>query len=149
MTRILLLTVLSFISLELFSQTAPPAYAWLAGHWTGDGFGGTSQEIWSPPSADGTMMGMYRHHNSDGTLNFYEFMTLDATGMKIKHFHPNMTAWEEKADFVNFAMISHDANRIELKGLVFIRKSDTEMEIHLSMKDGDKRWTEVFKMTRK
>jgi hypothetical protein len=148
MNRYLFSAIISLISIQLAAQSAPPAYAWLAGHWTGDGFGGTSQEIWSPPSANGTMMGMYRHHEADGSLNFYEFMTLDDSGMKIKHFHPNMTGWEEKADFVNFEMISHDENRIELKGLIFVKKSETEMEIHLSMKNGDKRWTEVFTMRR-
>ena len=35
-------------------------YTWLAGHWTGDGFGGVSDEVWSLP-ADGVMMGMYRN----------------------------------------------------------------------------------------
>ncbi len=148
MKRSLLSTIITLVSFQLAAQSVPPAYAWLAGHWTGDGFGGTSQEIWSPPAADGTMMGMYRHHKGDGSLNFYEFLTLDSTGMKIKHFHPNMTGWEEKADFVNFAMISHDENRIELSGLVFLKKSETEMEIHLSMQSGEKRWTEVFKMKR-
>jgi len=148
MKRTLLLALFCILSAQLSAQTSAPAYAWLAGHWTGDGFGGTSQEIWSPPSADGTMMGMYRHHTENGTLNFYEFMTLDATGMKIKHFHPNLTGWEEKEGFVSFEMISHTADRIELKGLTFVKKSVTEMEIHLNMKDGDKRWTEVFKMKR-
>ena len=28
-------------------------YAWLAGHWTGDGFGGTSEEMWSKPKNGG------------------------------------------------------------------------------------------------
>lgn len=135
------------LAAHAFAQE-PPTYAWLAGHWTGDGFGGTSQEIWSPPSADGTMMGMYRHHQADGSLNFYEFMTLDSTGMKIKHFHPNLEGWEEKDGFVHFEMIGHSPDKIELKGLTFVRKSDTEMEINLRMKSGDKIWTEVFKMTR-
>ena len=49
---------------------------WLAGHWRGDGFGGTTEEIWSP-AENGVMMGMFRHHKADGSLNFYEFLTID------------------------------------------------------------------------
>jgi hypothetical protein len=39
-------------------------YTWLAGHWTGDGFGGVSDEVWSLP-ANGTMMGVYSGWQSD------------------------------------------------------------------------------------
>ena len=131
-----------------FSQESVP-YAWLAGTWTGDGFGGTSEEMWSAPSADGTMMGAYRHHKGDGSLNFYEFLVLDSTGLKLKHFNPDMVSWETKEDFVHFELIEFTENKIVLKGLVFERKSDTEMEIRLSMKSGEKKWTEVFSMTRK
>lgn len=124
-------------------------YAWLAGSWEGDGFGGRSEEVWSLPSADGTMMGTYRHHKADGSLNFYEFMVLDESGLKLKHFSPELVGWETKEDFVTFEMVSYSADRIELKGLIFERKSDTEMEIRLRMKYGDEIKTEVFKMTRK
>jgi hypothetical protein len=121
-------------------------YAWLAGRWTGDGFGGTSEEIWSPPSADGTMMGVYRHHNADGSLNFYEFMVLDKTGLRLKHFTPELVGWETKEDYVTFEIVEFSKNKIELKGLVFERKSDEDMEIRLRLKRGDVVETEVFKM---
>ncbi|MEO1253468.1 MAG: DUF6265 family protein [Bacteroidota bacterium] len=124
-------------------------YAWLAGNWVGDGFGGTSEELWSKPSADGTMMGTYRHHKDDGTINFYEFMVMDSTGLRLKHFNPDMVGWETKEDFVHFNAIEFTENKIVLEGLVFERKSDTEMEIQLAMREGDKRWTEVFKMKKK
>lgn len=140
--------LLAFCLLGFTQQNLP--YAWLAGNWTGDGFGGTSEELWSQPDADGTMMGTYRHHKGDGSLNFYEFMVMDSTGLRLKHFNPDMTGWETKEDFVHFKAIEFTADKIVLKGLVFERKSDTEMEIRLDlkMKDGSKR-TEVFKMKRK
>lgn len=125
------------------------SYGWLAGTWTGDGFGGTSEEMWSTPSTDGTMMGAYRHHNGDGSLNFYEFMVMDSTGLRLKHFSPNLTAWETIEDYVHFELIEFTENKIILKGLIFERKSDQEMEIHLDLKDGDKQWTEIFQMKRK
>ena len=121
-------------------------YTWLTGHWTGDGFGGVSDEVWSLP-ADGVMMGMYRNIQ-DGKVVFYEFITLDETGMKLKHFEPDMKAWEEKADFVHFELIEATADKLSFKGLTFERKSDTEMEIALRMNNKGKIETEIFKMKR-
>lgn len=145
----LLFALFLTVSLSLQAQNADPNYAWLSGTWTGDGFGGTSEEMWSQPSEDGTMMGTYRHHKGDGSLNFYEFMIFDSTGLRLKHFNPDMKGWESKEDFVHFKMIETTENKIVLEGLIFERKSDMKMEIKLDLKDGDKKWTEVFKMTRK
>lgn len=121
-------------------------YAWLAGHWTGDGFGGTSDEVWSLP-AGGAMMGVYRNIQ-DGKVVFYEFITLDETGMKLKHFNPDMKAWEEKEDFVHFELIEATADKLIFKGLTMERKSDTEMDISLKMKENGEAHTEVFHMKR-
>ena len=146
--RFLTSAALLLISFFGYSQSEFP-YAWLAGNWVGDGFGGTSEELWSQPSADGTMMGTYRHHKGDGSLNFYEFMVMDSTGLRLKHFNPDMVGWETKEDFVHFELIEFTENKIILKGLVFELKSDIEMEIRLDLKNGDKQWTEIFKMRRK
>ncbi|MEM9337140.1 MAG: DUF6265 family protein [Bacteroidota bacterium] len=124
-------------------------YAWLAGSWEGDGFGGTSEETWSTPSEDGTMMGMYRHFKADGSLNFYEFMLLDETGLRLKHFSPTMEGWETKEDYLHFKAIKLTKDKIELEGLTFEKKSDNETEIRLKMKSNDGFKTEVFKMMRK
>ncbi len=122
-------------------------FRWLVGTWVGDGFGGQSEETWSEP-IDGTMMGMYRHYK-DGKIVFYEFLLLDETGIKLKHFNPDITSWEEKDDFVSFEMVSYTEDKIELKGLVFERKSDTEMEIRLRMRNSEgELFTEVFSMQR-
>ena len=146
---ILLFSSLLFISSVGFSQEQYP-YAWLAGNWIGDGFGGTSEEIWTQPDASGTMIGNYRHHKGDGSINFYEFMVLDSTGLRLKHFNPDMMGWETKEDFVHFKFIEFTNDKIVLKGLVFERTSDQTMEIRLDMRmnDGSLR-TEVFKMKRK
>lgn len=121
-------------------------YKWLAGHWTGDGFGGISDEMWSLP-ANGVMMGAYRHIK-DGKLIFYEFLTLDETGIKLKHFEPDMKGWEEKEDFVHFELIEATPDKLSFKGLTFERKSSTEMEIALRMKRNGKIETEIFHMKR-
>ncbi|HMB63513.1 MAG TPA: DUF6265 family protein [Eudoraea sp.] len=121
-------------------------YTWLAGHWVGDGFGGTSEEVWALP-ADGTMMGMYRHVK-DEKLVFYEFLLLDKDGLRLKHFHPDLRGWEAKDDFVTFPMVEYSPDKLVLKGLTFEKKSATEMEIRLQLRRGEKVETEVFKMRR-
>ena len=120
---------------------------WLVGHWQGDGFGGTSEEIWSP-ARDGVMMGMFRHHKADGSLNFYEFMTIDSDGLKLKHFNPDMTGWEEKDDYLTFRFDEQMPGKIVFKGLSFERVDDDAMRISLKMKRGDESFTEVFNMRR-
>ena len=123
-----------------------PEYAWLAGSWTGDGFGGTSEEKWSMPSPDGTMMGMYRHLDAEGEVTFYEFLLLDESGLRLKHFTPDFIGWETKEEFVTFEMVEFNKDKVELKGLVFERKSENEMEIRLKLRKGDVVETEIFKM---
>lgn len=49
-----------FHARRLGDKPSPPAtlaaVGWLEGHWLGDGLGGVSEEIWSPPRG-GVMMG--------------------------------------------------------------------------------------------
>jgi len=145
----LILLLFSFFLPATDLQPEPPAYAWLEGSWVGDGFGGTSEEVWSAPSSDGIMMGVYRHHKGDGSLNFYEFLTLDAKGMHVKHFTPALKAWEEKEDYHTFEMISSDEKTIKMEGLTFELINPNEMEINLKMQDSEGRiTTEVFHMRR-
>lgn len=124
-------------------------YAWLAGSWVGDGFGGRSEEIWSQPSPDGKMMGVYRHMDSTGTLTFYEFMVLDTSGLKLKHFTPDLVGWENKENFVAFEAIGFNSDKIILNGLIFERKTNDEIEIRLRLRRGEKIETEVFHMKRR
>lgn len=121
-------------------------YTWLAGHWTGDGFGGVSDEVWSLP-ADGVMMGVYRNIQ-DGKVQFYEFITLDETGMKLKHFNPDMMAWEEKKDFVHFELVEATPDKLTFKGLTFERLSENKMKISLKMNNNGTISTEIFNMKR-
>ena len=139
---------LSCYSLALTAQNDSVPYAWLEGSWIGDGFGGTSEEVWSGPSKDGLIVGTYRHFTADGQINFYEMFLLDSTGLRLKHFNPDFSGWEEKEDFLHFKMVECTEDKIVLKGLVYERISDTEMEIRLDMKTDEGLHTEVFKMKR-
>lgn len=95
-------------------------------------------------------MGTYRHHRADGEINFYEFFLLDSTGLKLRHFNPDMTAWEDKEEFLHFKLVEFTDKKIILKGLIYELIRPNEMKIYLDMKeeDGSVR-TEVFTMRRK
>lgn len=125
--------------------------AWLAGRWTGEGLGGWNEEIWSPP-AHGVMMGMYRMAR-DGKTVFYEFLLIRETerglAMRLKHFHPDLTAWEEKEKFVEFLYVGKTENRIYFEGLTFERASDDRLQIYLALRGKDGGVSEQrFTMTR-
>jgi len=148
MKTILSILIICLISSLAVAQKNVP-YAWIEGAWEGDGFGGSSEEVWSGPSNDGMMMGSYRHFKADGSINFYEFLLLDSTGLKLKHFDKDLIGWEEKEKSLFFEMIEYTEDKIILKGLIFERVSDTEMKIYLKMNTKQGKRTEIFSMKRK
>ncbi len=135
--------------------TSPPAtlgdMAWLAGSWTGEGLGGQVEEIWSPPQA-GAMMGMFRLLR-DGKTVFYELMTLVEEGgslvLRLKHFGPDLTGWEEKAETVDFPLVAVAGDRLLFDGLTFSRHGNDAVTIYvaISAEDGAVR-DEAFRYTR-
>jgi hypothetical protein len=110
---------------------------WLVGQWTGTGLGGVSEEMWSAPSA-GAMMGMYRLVVG-GKVSFYEFFTLTeengSLALKLKHFNPDMTGWEEKDRFVTFRLAKLEPNTAWFGGLTYRRVAPDKVEIFLAIRD--------------
>ena len=108
---------------------------WLAGHWTGNAFGGVSEEIWAKP-AGGTMMGMFRQVNNGKTV-FYELMTLvEENGsilMRLKHFNPNLTGWEEKDKTVNFRYVGKKDGVIHFEGMAFQPEGKDAVTIYVAI----------------
>lgn len=111
---------------------------WLAGRWQGQGLGGTIDEVWLPP-AGGAMTGTFRL-TKDGTPAFYELGTLARYGsglvMSVKHFDPDLTAWEERDHATRFALLRLDDQTAWFDGLTIRRQGDRILEI-LSMHDRD------------
>jgi hypothetical protein len=111
--------------------------AWLAGVWTGEGFGGQIDEVWSAPGG-GAMVGYFRLVK-DGKPVFYEILTLveseGSVEMRLKHVNPDMTGWEEKDRFVTFRLVQHDATGAYFSGLTFRRVSPDLMEGYLALRD--------------
>ncbi|MEQ9423576.1 MAG: DUF6265 family protein [Cyclobacteriaceae bacterium] len=125
-------------------------FAWLSGHWIGDGFGGVSEEIWGEPMA-GTMVGLFRHLN-DGKPNFAEFFQINEEGdsirFRLKHFNPDMTGWETKEDYVEFPFISVEPGKAVFKGLTYELVSENQMVVTLKLRNKERQWEEVFTFNR-
>jgi len=113
--------------------------SWLAGSWAGTAFGGRFEEVWNAPSA-GTMVGLFKLLGDEGVA-FYELILLsveDGTlSLKVKHFNPDFTAWEEKADYVNFRLVKKEDDALHFGGLSFYRRGDNSMDGYIVMRNGD------------
>jgi hypothetical protein len=122
---------------------SPPATMsdvdWLAGHWVGPALGGEAEEIWSPPKA-GTMMGMYRLVR-DGRVVFYELLTLVQEGgslvLRLKHFNPDLTGWEEKQETVDFRLVGVGEGVVQFEGMSFHREGDGRLTVYLAIEGKD------------
>lgn len=125
--------------------------AWLAGNWTGAGLGGVSEENWGKPNA-GAMLGTYRLI-VDGKPVFYEMMMMLESGdsiiLRLKHFNPDFTGWEEKDKTVDFKFVSKAGNRMNFSGLTFERVGTDKINLYLALRQTDGQVKEeVFSMSR-
>ena len=113
--------------------------AWLAGHWLGEGLGGVAEEIWSPPRA-GSMMGAFRIVKGDA-VSFYELMTLveeeGSLVLRLRHFNPDLTGWEEKGETVDFPLVSVEDGLLRFDGLTILRRGDDAMTVYVALGSDD------------
>ena len=121
-------------------ENAPKArieqLSWMVGRWEGKGFGGVVEENWNP-AIGGTMIGSFRLVR-DGSPNFYELLVIAPEGeslvYKVKHFDPDMSAWEEKDESVSFPLVRLAQDTAYFAGLTIIRDGD-QMKHYLAFKD--------------
>ena len=96
-------------------------FDFLQGYWQGTGFGGQSEEIWMPP-VDGRMFGIFKQ-SQDAELVFTEFMEIveseEGFILRLKHFNPDFSGWEEKDDSVVFKLTSVSENKAIFGGLSY------------------------------
>ncbi len=131
------------------SETAKPKiedFAWLAGEWRGEGFGGTCEEIWSHPLA-GTMVGTFRLVKDDAVV-FYEIMVLgpdkEGFALKVKHFSQEFVAWEDKETAVRFPFQSVKNGDARFSGLTLARqKNQLEIKVRMRESDGSTHWEPI------
>ncbi len=111
------------------------AFAFMAGRWQAAAFGGTLEEAWDRPW-DGSMIGTCKV-SVDGNPSFYEFMsiTIDSAGpvMKIKHFNPDFTGWEEKGESTVFPFIGVSDNEARFEGVTYTLLSDDSLRIIINL----------------
>ncbi|MCB0838168.1 MAG: hypothetical protein KDD99_15955 [Bacteroidetes bacterium] len=125
-------------------ETSPQAtiddIRWLAGHWTGEAFGGPVEEHWAPPSA-GSMVGTFKA-TKDGKVNFYEIETISEVDgtliLRLKHFHSDLKGWEEKDKTVDFPLVKITEDKAYFEGFTIERvsKKAINMYVLLGQKDG-------------
>ncbi len=112
---------------------------WLAGHWRGEGLGGICEEVWLP-AAGGSLIGTFRLVKDDKVV-FYEFLAIveDAGRLvlRLKHFNPDVTGWEEKDDTVDFRLVELGENEAYFSGLTYRRVDSDRLEIFLAMRQKD------------
>ena len=86
------------------------------------------------------MVGMFKLLDGD-EVSFYELllMTVEdgSLSLKVKHFNPDFSAWEEKGDFVNFRLVKFDDDELHFGGISFYKRSDDRIDGYIVMRNGD------------
>ena len=105
---------------------------WLVGEWTGEGFGSQLYETYSAP-VGGQMPGHF-YAARDGKADFYEFVMIAEVGnsieYRVRHFNPDMTAWEDKDRFVKFPLVAAEGGSWYFDGLT-IRRTGPDAADHI------------------
>lgn len=97
--------------------------AWLIGSWSGSGIAGAeAHEAWIAPSG-GTMVGIFVQETDAGGIMFSEHMYLMEEGgslvVKLKHFNPDLTGWEEKDAMVTFRLVHAEPCALYFNALTY------------------------------
>lgn len=130
-------------------KSAPKAtladVSWITGHWIGEAFGGTTEEIWSPPLGN-SMMFMFRLI-TEGKVQFYEIGHIQQADetliLQLKHFHGNLEGWEEKDEVVDFKLVKLEGDRIYFDDFTFERISENEINLYVVIMGDDGKREEV------
>lgn len=73
-------------------------------------------------------------------VNFYELVTISEEHgsliLRLKHFHSNLSGWEEKDETVDFKLVKVTKNKIYFDGFTFEKISDKEMNIYVVIQNG-------------
>ena len=113
--------------------------AFLVGSWAGTAFGVRFEAAWHPPSAN-SMVGLFKLYDGD-EVAFYEILLLTveegSLSLKVRHFGADFTAWEEKAEFVEFRLVKIDDDALHFGGISFYRRDDDSIDGYIVMKNAE------------
>jgi len=120
--------------------------SWMEGNWSGEAFGGITEETWGPPQG-GSMMFSFKLI-SEGKVSFYELghiREVDETLVyELKHFHADLKGWEEKDEVQQFRLVKVDGDRVYFDGFTFEKISADEINIYAEMENEDGSSEEVI-----
>jgi hypothetical protein len=127
--------------------------AWLSGTWEGEGVASAPAiEVYSP-AAGGQMVGHFRQLNPDGSIMFYELITLGARDgvltYSLKHFNPDLTGWEERNEVRHFPLTSSMNNQWQFGGIVYQRTGTNSMTVVVATNKDKPSETLTFRFKRK
>ncbi|WP_202389021.1 DUF6265 family protein [Pelagerythrobacter marinus] len=136
----------------------PPATiadaAWLVGDWAGAGIAGApAAESWLPP-AGGTMVGVFVQQQHQGGLMFTEHMQIaeeeGSLVLRLKHFNPDLTGWEEKDEMVRFRLIAAEPCLLRFSALTYRCDGEGGLIVAVRMQGEGETFTEqVFRFARR
>ncbi|MBB4612520.1 DUF6265 family protein [Novosphingobium taihuense] len=152
-----LFIVATMVLLPASAMAAPAAtladIAWMEGSWEGEGIEGAPALEAYAPAAGGQMVGHFRQLNKDGSVMFYELITIVEDGgslaYRLKHFNADLTGWEEKDKVVSFPLTDRKGDRLDFSGLVYERTGKDSMTASVRVTEGGKTETIVFHFRRK
>ncbi len=134
----------------LLQQAAEPApapefaFAWLEGHWLGEGFGGVVEEVWLGERG-GAMSGLFRLVVEDEVV-LYEIVTLaetpDGPQMRLRHFGADLTAWEDKAEPLVWPALESDTRSARFGPVLYERRGEDELVAWVEVSRGETTETE-------
>jgi hypothetical protein len=110
--------------------------AWLAGHWIGEGLGGTTEEVWAPPLGN-SMMGMYRLVKN-GKVVFSELLFLvekdDSVVLRLKHFDADFKGWEAKEVALSFPLVKLGPKEAYFSGITLRKRADGSLQAFVAIR---------------
>ena len=114
---------------------------WLEGSWSGEGIDGAlATEVYSAP-AGGQMVGHFRQLASDGSVLFYELITITQVGdtieYRLKHFDADLTGWETQKQVRRFPLLCTTGDSWKFEGLIIRREAVDRMNITVRVRQDD------------
>lgn len=135
------LSALARVGAEEMDNTEPDLgqLTWLEGCWQGTGFGKRVDECWMR-APDGRMTGMFQLVGEDGRQEMSEIFVLaefeDGPAIRLKHFHPDLTGWEGRDEFVEFPLRETGPDFARFDGLVYRVVEDGRLVVELMVTTG-------------
>lgn len=147
LSTILITFIAVLVNAQEFTKTLPEggvspqakieSMAWLAGHWSGEAFGGIVEEVWMPPLGK-SMMCVFKLVVEE-QVKFYEIVTIteenESLMLRLKHFHKDLKGWEEKDETIDFKLVELAENKAYFEGFTIERIDENHINMYIQIGD--------------